>query len=250
MYKVLIADDCLGKEAEAKRILRGYDIEGYFCGRDGREVVKEIENVKPDVAVINVAMRSIDGLGVLSLMKGKNDAPKFIIMYYEDDGVRADEAMVLGATYCLPLPMENHMILARIDTLRIRLLLESLNGVGKRANDTETEITEMLHMLAVPAHIKGYQYLREAITLVLRDGNLINSVTKELYPAVAKRFGTTASRAERAIRHAIEVAWDRGEVDVMNGFFGYTIRSDRGKPTNSEFIALVADKLRLKYRVG
>ena len=195
---------------------------------------------------MNVTMQSIDGVGVVSLMKGKSSAPKFLIVYSGEDEGRADEAMLLGASCTLPLPMDAHLIASRVDAIRIREMLESFHGGGKKVKSTETEITEVLHMLAVPAHIKGYQYLREAISLVLQDGNLINSVTKELYPMVAKCFGTTASRTERAIRHAIEVAWDRGDVDVLNGFFGYTIRSDRGKPTNSEFIALVADNLRLK----
>lgn len=245
-YKVLVADGCFGSEAEAERILKGYGMQAVFCGRDGREVVKKTDELAPDAVVMNMAMRSIDGAGVLSLMKTRKDAPKFVAVYSPDDGAPVDEAMELGAAYCLPLPIDRHLLASKLDALRIGAAVSALKAPeAKPKQNTEAEITELLHTLAVPAHIKGYQYLREAISLTLQNMDLINSVTKELYPMVAKRFGTTPSRAERAIRHAIEVAWDRGDVDVLSGFFGYTIRSDRGKPTNSEFIALVADRLRL-----
>lgn len=246
-FKVLLADDCFGTESEAVRILKGYNMQVYFCARDGREVVTKIDEISPDIVVMNMVMRSIDGLGVLSL-KGasRSGSPKFVITYSTDGLEAVEEAMSLGATYCLARPIDPHYLAGRLDGIRVRSTIEAMSSVGKtKKRDFETEITDMLHLLAVPAHIKGYQYLREAIALVLRDMDLINSVTKELYPMVAKRFGTTPSRAERAIRHAIEVAWDRGDVDVLNNFFGYTIRSDRGKPTNSEFIAYVADKLRI-----
>ena len=246
-YKVLLADDCFGNETDARRILKGYNMQAFFCGRDGREVVKKTDELKPDVVVMNMTMRSVDALGVLSLMKaGAGASPKFVVVYSVDGTEMVDEAMELGAAYCLQLPMDKHYLAGRLENLRYNSRFEEAAAAAlPKKRDYETEITDMLHTLAVPAHIKGYQYLREAISLVLRDMDLINSVTKELYPMVAKRFGTTPSRAERAIRHAIEVAWDRGDVDVLNGFFGYTIRSDRGKPTNSEFIAYVADKLRL-----
>jgi len=245
-YKVLIADESLGSKEEAKRILKGYDMQAVFCGRDGREVIKKAEEEKPDAVVMNMAMRSIDGLGVLSLMKREGKGPRFIVTYSGSEYEVTEEAMEQGASYCVELPIDRHLLASKLDILRIRSELQKIRSLPERGKrDTEAEITELLHTLAVPAHIKGYQYLREAISLTLQDMDLINSVTKALYPMVAKRFGTTASRAERAIRHAIEVAWDRGDVEVLNGFFGYTIRSDRGKPTNSEFIALVADRLRL-----
>ena len=115
--------------------------------------------------------------------------------------------------------------------------------------DIETQVTKIIHQIGVPAHIKGYQYLRTAILLTVRDSDVINSVTKVLYPSVAKKYATTTSRVERAIRHAIEVAWDRGDVDTLNSYFGYTVQNNRGKPTNSEFIAMIADNLRLKYKL-
>ena len=118
-----------------------------------------------------------------------------------------------------------------------------------RTPDIETQVTKIIHQIGVPAHIKGYQYLRTAILLTVNDSDIINSVTKVLYPSVAKKYQTTTSRVERAIRHAIEVAWDRGDVDTLNSYFGYTIQNNRGKPTNSEFIAMIADNLRLKYKL-
>ena len=119
----------------------------------------------------------------------------------------------------------------------------------KRVHDLEKDVTDMIHEIGVPAHIKGYQYLREAIMMSVEDTEMLNSITKILYPTIAKKFQTTPSRVERAIRHAIEVAWDRGDIDTLNSYFGYTIQNSRGKPTNSEFIAMIADNLRLKYRI-
>ena len=125
----------------------------------------------------------------------------------------------------------------------------SADSRGESGSDIETQVTKIIHQIGVPAHIKGYQYLRTAILLTIRDSDMINSVTKVLYPSVAKKYQTTTSRVERAIRHAIEVAWDRGDVDTLNSYFGYTIQNNRGKPTNSEFIAMIADNLRLKYKL-
>jgi two-component system response regulator (stage 0 sporulation protein A) len=154
------------------------------------------------------------------------------------------DAMNAGAALCLLKPID-------IASLSEHLL--SLNRERSsredRSQDIETQVTKIIHQIGVPAHIKGYQYLRTAILLTIRDSDVINSVTKILYPTVAKKYQTTTSRVERAIRHAIEVAWDRGDVETLNSYFGYTIQNDRGKPTNSEFIAMIADNLRLKYKL-
>ena len=127
-----------------------------------------------------------------------------------------------------------------------------MNGIqyAQEPSDLESQVTEIIHRIGVPAHIKGYQYLRTAIMMTIEDNDLINAVTKVLYPAVAKKYQTTSSRVERAIRHAIEVAWDRGDIDTLNAFFGYTIQNERGKPTNSEFIAMIADNMRLKNKIS
>ena len=157
------------------------------------------------------------------------------------------EASEAGADVCLPKPFEFSSLIGHISSLT--RAHERVEASAYRIDaDMEAQVTKIIHQIGVPAHIKGYQYLRCAILMTIDDGDIINSVTKVLYPAVAKKYQTTTSRVERAIRHAIEVAWDRGDVDTLNSYFGYTIQNSRGKPTNSEFIAMIADNLRLKYK--
>ncbi|MBO4933739.1 MAG: sporulation transcription factor Spo0A [Clostridia bacterium] len=243
-YKVLIADDCFGSVEDAERTVTGYGMRAFFCERDGDELIRRIDELKPDAVVMNVAMRGTDGFGVLARMNGDARAPKFILTHLGGSTAKVMEAMELGASYCIELPIDRHLLADRLDMLRYRAECASVSAAAKPKRDTEAVIADVLHELAVPAHIKGYQYLREAVSLSLRSAAPVSFVTKEIYPAVARRFGTTVSCVERAIRHAIELTWDRGDVDVLNGFFGYTVRADRGKPTNSEFIAIVAEKLR------
>ena len=160
------------------------------------------------------------------------------------------EASEAGADVCLLKPFDTTSLVSHVSSL-IRINSKAQDGVKTTAtasHDMEAQVTKIIHQIGVPAHIKGYQYLRTAILMTIEDNDIINSVTKILYPAVAKKYQTTTSRVERAIRHAIEVAWDRGDVDTLNSYFGYTIQNNRGKPTNSEFIAMIADNLRLKYR--
>ena len=154
-----------------------------------------------------------------------------------------------GVSYCFIKPLDNVVLAERIRSLYISSNRNSSSSDGKDSN-LEVVITDIIHQIGVPAHIKGYHYLREAIIMAVNDIEIMNSVTKCLYPSVAKKHGTTSSRVERAIRHAIEVAWDRGDVDVLNSYFGYTIHSSKGKPTNSEFIALIADKLRVSMKTA
>lgn len=244
-YKVLVADGCFGSRADAERILKGYGMSPFFCERDGEDIIKKIKELAPDAVVMNVTLRRTDGLAVLRRMRSEPSAPKFVTVYSQSVLDPVDEAMALGASYCLALPIGRQLLAAKLDTLRMLARIEAaFKAEHKPKRDIEAEIAELLHTLAIPAHIKGYCYLREAISLSLRSESKVCYATKELYPAVARRFGTTAQRVERAIRHAIETAWDRGDVDVLCGFFGNTIRADRGKPTNSEFIALAAEKLR------
>ena len=152
--------------------------------------------------------------------------------------------MNAGAALCLLKPIDPQSLAEHLLSLS-----RERSSREDRSQDIETQVTKIIHQIGVPAHIKGYQYLRTAILLTIRDSDVINSVTKVLYPTVAKKYQTTTSRVERAIRHAIEVAWDRGDVETLNSYFGYTIQNDRGKPTNSEFIAMIADNLRLKYKL-
>ena len=161
--------------------------------------------------------------------------------------------MGAGAELCLLKPYDSGSICDHISEIlknkRARLPGNTTPIADERTPDIETQVTKIIHQIGVPAHIKGYQYLRTAILLTVNDSDIINSVTKILYPTVAKKYQTTTSRVERAIRHAIEVAWDRGDVDILTSYFGYTIQNNRGKPTNSEFIAMIADNLRLKYKL-
>lgn len=166
------------------------------------------------------------------------------------------EATEAGAAYCMQKPIDFTVLYERITriyknrSMISRTRFEPSIQFGSDRNDIETQVTSIIHKIGVPAHIKGYQYLRTAIMMTIENSELINSVTKILYPTVAKKYQTTSSRVERAIRHAIEVAWDRGDLDTLNAYFGYTIQNERGKPTNSEFIAMIADNLRLKNKIS
>jgi two-component system response regulator (stage 0 sporulation protein A) len=165
------------------------------------------------------------------------------------------QALQAGAELCLIKPINQSNLIEYVESmLKNRNSKQHAESDGKAGEvsatpDIEAQVTRIIHQIGVPAHIKGYQYLRTAILLTVKDSDIINSVTKVLYPSVAKKYQTTTSRVERAIRHAIEVAWDRGDVDTLNSYFGYTIQNNRGKPTNSEFIAMIADNLRLKYKL-
>jgi two-component system response regulator (stage 0 sporulation protein A) len=203
----------------------------------------------------------LDALGVLKELKLRPPAHKPLIFLLSSvDNARFEqEALGGGADYYFLKPFDVQVLAERVSQLVSwrSIGISSTAGPAQAAlpvirsrSDLEMMISEIMHQVGVPAHIKGYQYLREAIILSIEDTEMISSVTKVLYPTVAKTFKTTPSRVERAIRHAIEVAWDRGDVDVLNSYFGYTIQNQRGKPTNSEFIAMISDKLRLKLRAA
>ena len=191
---------------------------------------------------------------------GNGEKPAFIVLTQVSTPGVLMEANRSGAALCLQKPVDYEALLSGIATIlknRRSLPSQAAGGTaaparqdpGSLPEDIETQVTRIIHQIGVPAHIKGYQYLRSAILMTVRDSDVINSVTKVLYPSVAKKYQTTTSRVERAIRHAIEVAWDRGDVETLNSYFGYTIQNSRGKPTNSEFIAMIADNLRLKYKI-
>ncbi len=189
-------------------------------------------------------MPNLDGLGVLEKVKEKNlpKTPKFIFITSFSQANLTKRAVELGAAYYMMKPFDLETLGERVRQIDA---LEDDNGLMPKASSLELEITRILHQMGVPAHVKGYQYLRDGIAMVTQEANLMGAVTKELYPMIAEKYNTTASRVERAIRHAIELAWDRGNVELMNKYFGYTINIERGKPTNSEFIAMIADKLRM-----
>ena len=211
---------------------------------DGAEALTQIESLQPDIVVMDTVLPGLDGLSLLRQLKDHGSAePKVIITSVFCSDQVVGEALSLGVSYFLPKPCD------------VKALLERMTGAFAQPSTPEDQavvlknlVTSVIHEIGVPAHIKGYQYLREAIMIAVDDMEVINAVTKVLYPAVAKHFSTTPSRVERAIRHAIEVAWDRGDLETLQKYFGYTVNSTKGKPTNSEFIAMIADRLVLERR--
>ena len=253
--KVLIADNSTELGQLSAKVLTSYGMEVVLCDKDGKEVLEKIKALKPDVVLADVFMPNLDILGVISGINESNikKPPMVMAMSSYDNPNLEREALEAGAAYYFIKPFDINTMAERIIKLS-GWKSDSRPMVIKNNTVTDTEleymITEILHQIGVPAHIKGYHYLRESIILSVKDKEIINSVTKILYPTVAKKYQTTSSRVERAIRHAIEVAWDRGDIDVLNSYFGYTINNDRGKPTNSEFIAMIADKLRLRMKAS
>ena len=209
---------------------------------DGGEVTRLLAEVKPDILVLDYLLPGLDGLAILRQMK-KEDRPQVLMTSSFINQSIVTEAGTLGAAMFLCKPYSET---ALIDHL---LRLSESTGEIDRTSGLEELVTSIIHEVGVPAHIKGYQYVREAIMITVEDMDVINSVTKVLYPAVAKKYHTTPSRVERAIRHAIEVAWDRGDLETLQKFFGYTVSNAKGKPTNSEFIAMISDRIRLKLKI-
>jgi len=248
--KILIADDdriFASALAEYFSEFDRYEV----CGiaENGQAALEMIEKQTPDLVILDLVMPNLDGIGVLEKINALKMAKKpqiiFITSFAQSNLTK--KAVELGAAYYMMKPFD------------MDVLEERIRQIGEfdkepislpRASTLELDITRILHQMGVPAHVKGYQYLRDAIVMVTEEANLMGAVTKELYPMIAEKYITTASRVERAIRHAIELAWDRGNVDLMNRYFGYTINIERGKPTNSEFIAMIADKLRMGEKMA
>jgi two-component system response regulator (stage 0 sporulation protein A) len=217
----------------------------------GLQALEMLTEELPDVIILDLIMPHLDGIGVLeklSLEYGES-RPKVIILTAFGQEAMTKRAVELGANYYILKPFDLE-ILAN----RIRQLAHNQGGQVQetlpKTRNLNVDVTNLMHQMGIPAHVRGYQYIRDAILMVVDEMGLLGAVTKELYPAIAERYNTTPSRVERAIRHAIELAWDRGNIDLMNKFFGYTINVERGKPTNSEFIAMVADPLRVGTKVG
>ncbi len=249
--KILICDE---STEERKRLTEDLAKRGYRYideAQSGEVAVEKLAKGVYDIAIVDLWISGIDGIGIIrSTNKYKLEKkPAFILMSPINKQSILIEASEAGADICLLKPFESDSLIDHIESiLRIRSKsTESAHSLAA-SSDVEAQVTKIIHQIGVPAHIKGYQYLRTAILMTIDDNDVINSVTKVLYPTVAKKYQTTTSRVERAIRHAIEVAWDRGDVDTLNSYFGYTIQNSRGKPTNSEFIAMIADNLRLKYK--
>ena len=213
---------------------------------DGAELIRMVRRDRPDAVVMDMVLTGgMDGMDVLDALAQQENRPKVLILSSYIKGSVVDAAAARGADFFIAKP-------CRLGSVGERLRqVMTAGGLEPERDDgagLEARVTSIIHEVGVPAHIKGYQYLREAIILAVGDMEVINAVTKVLYPAVAKKFGTTASRVERAIRHAIEVAWDRGDLETLQKYFGYTVSNSKGKPTNSEFIAMIADRLQLQRK--
>ena len=245
---VFIADSaedfCTGLTAALQKA-GGFRVVG--TAGDGEQAVRMVTQQKPDVLVLDMMLPKQDGISVLRAISAAERPPVTLATSRFVTDYVAMTAANLGVRYLMLKPCDMHTLVERLQEIR--------GGENRRApsrrpgkTDIETMVTGIIHEIGVPAHIKGYQYLREAIIIAVGDMDVINAITKVLYPQVAKTFQTTPSRVERAIRHAIEVAWDRGDLDTLQRFFGYTVSNTKGKPTNSEFIALIADKLQLQLK--
>ncbi|MCD7887877.1 MAG: sporulation transcription factor Spo0A [Clostridiales bacterium] len=244
--KVMIADaDEEFRTLLGEMIDREEDLEVAFSTEDGEKAISCLQNNPDiDVLVMDTVLKNMDGLellGEMSRMQGPR--PLTLVLSNFLRGNLVNQAAELGADFFLLKPCRTSAVIERLRQLR------SAKPSRPQSESMETLVTSIIHEIGVPAHIKGYQYLREAILITIDNMEVINAVTKVLYPEVAKRYGTTASRVERAIRHAIEVAWDRGDIETLQKYFGYTVSNSKGKPTNSEFIAMIADRLQLQQKV-
>ncbi|MBR6407676.1 MAG: sporulation transcription factor Spo0A [Clostridia bacterium] len=253
--KLLIADDSAQTIAQFQDAMTSHGIDIITCPKNGNKAVEAIIGYCPDAALLDVFMPQLDAIGVIRAIEQRAlpKKPHFIAIATFDNQSIERELMAAGTAYYFLKPLDPEMIAVRIREICSRQPQIAIDGISQthRGNaDLELIVTDIIHQIGVPAHIKGYHYLRDAIIMSVNDSEMINAVTKQLYPTVAKHYQTTSSRVERAIRHAIEVAWDRGDVDTLNSYFGYTIHTSRGKPTNSEFIAMIADKMRLRLKAG
>lgn len=257
--KVVIVDD----NKEFCEILNKFischeEFEIIGIGHDGIQALDIVERERPDVLVLDIIMPHLDGLEVLERLQNSegNYFPKVIILSAVGQDKITQRAIQLGADYYVVKPFDFDIFIKRLKQIsgvelgHVSIKESSISSMPinhqAKGSDIESQITRIIQEIGIPAHIKGYLYLREAIGLVIEDMDFLGAITKELYPQVAIRFNTTPSRVERAIRHAIEVAWTRGKIDTINQLFGYTVSNNKGKPTNSEFIALISDKLRLE----
>lgn len=263
MIEVLLADD----NREFTNLLSEYlsgqeDMKVIGTAYNGNEVLQLIEEERkiPDILILDIIMPHLDGLGVLERLREMNlsPQPKVIMLTAFGQENITQKAVQLGASYYILKPFDMELLVNRIRQLVTNtavttggssMIKSNVVPLGK-GKGLDANITSIIHEIGVPAHIKGYQYLREAITMVYNNIEILGAITKILYPAIAEKFKTTPSRVERAIRHAIEVAWTRGNIDSISHLFGYTVNISKAKPTNSEFIAMVADKLRIEHKVS
>lgn len=261
--KVLVADS---NETEAKRLANelSQNMEVVACVFDGVRALESICELNPEVVIIDIMLPMIDGLGVIEKCREsyeEDKIPSFIVTTYIGTQKLIECVNHMNVDYCIMKPFQPSILVHRIEQInrikymdyqiqgRERIEIKRRNSENTTQYDIRQDVTKIIRDLGIPAHIKGYQYIREGIIMAIEDVNMMNYITKLLYPSIAKKYKTTSSSVERAIRHAIEVAWNRGKVELLEEMFGYTISAGKGKPTNSEFIALIADKLRLDYQI-
>jgi len=259
--KIVIADDNREFCEVLNRLISSYEeFEIIGIAKDGAEALQIVESERPDVLILDIIMPHLDGLEVLERLHNLEEGyfPKVIVLSAVGQDKITQRAIELGAHYYVVKPFDFQVFIKRLKQISATDFTSNINDnkevyTVNKAQPTESNlearITKIIHEIGIPAHIKGYLYLREAITMVVEDMDFLGAITKELYPTIASKYNTTASRVERAIRHAIEVAWTRGRIDTINQLFGYTVNNAKGKPTNSEFIALIADKLRLEQEI-
>lgn len=260
-WSVAIADDNERMLEILGNIVRqDTDLEVVGLARNGEEACRVIREKSPDIMLLDIIMPKLDGLSVMEKINQDKDLarkPEFVVISAIGQERITEDAFLMGASYYIMKPFDHEMLLSRIQSLkagrqRSRTQMRKVAPYETKSvcveQNLETDVTDMIHEIGVPAHIKGYQYLRDAIMMAVEDMSMLNSITKILYPTIAKNHQTTPSRVERAIRHAIEVAWSRGKMDTIDELFGYTVNVGKGKPTNSEFIALIADKIRLDHK--
>lgn len=262
--KVLIADS---NERESEQLARELStkLEVVTAVHDGIRALEAIQKLCPDIAIIDIMLPMVDGLGVIEKCREnmeENKLPSFIITTSIGTQKLIECINHMNIDYCIMKPFQPGILLHRIEQItRLKYMnlqiqcqtkgsINSQNQMRSASYDIRQDVTKIIRDLGIPAHIKGYQYIREGIIMAIEDVNMMNYITKLLYPSIAKKYKTTSSSVERAIRHAIEVAWNRGKVELLEEMFGYTISAGKGKPTNSEFIALIADKLRLDYQMN
>lgn len=263
--RILIADDNMDFITTISNYLNAEeDMEVVETAKDGIEAVEKIKSSKPDIVLLDLIMPRMDGIGVLEKLNQEGITVTCIMFSAVGQDKITAKAMNLGAEYYIIKPFEIDLLIKRIRELKgtievdksslvtreIKHTYINMNNSYVKEDNLEAMVTNIIHEVGVPAHIKGYQYLRDGIIMAINDIESINQITKSIYPDLAKKYKTTSSRVERAIRHAIEVAWTRGQIETVENIFGYTVNANKGKPTNSEFIAMIADKLRLELKTA
>lgn len=252
---ILVADDNKGYvELLTSHFKNEYYVDKVYCAYNGEEAYQITKEYSPDVVLLDIIMPQLDGIGYLKKINANlENRPIVIGLSVSGSDVTMNAVMLAGAQYFIIKPQSPEFI---SDIVKVFAKVEEKNQAvsysreenEKPEQNIETKVTAVIHELGVPAHIKGYQYIRTAILMVIENMDMLNYITKRLYPEIAKKYSTTSSRVERAIRHSIEVAWTRGRAETMNEIFGYTVHTGKGKPTNSEFIAMVADRIRLQIK--